>query len=224
MAALKGTGAEDKKKLALAVILGVLVVGLAVHTIFSGEGATTAVVSSNAAVQNSPVQREVGVPTLDRAATGEVDAGAEPEARILASGMPSLDPKLHPELMAGNEDYLYRGSGRNIFSAPAEQQQEAAALQIEKVRAPIRPTAAPVEVAMGPPQPPAVELKFFGYSARTDGSRHAFLLHGDSVFIAGEGDVVDHRYKVVKIAPFSVQVEDLPYSDTQTLPLTRTGG
>jgi hypothetical protein len=40
--------------------------------------------------------------------------------------------------------------------------------------------------------------------------------------VAAEGDVVDHRYKVVKIAPFNIQVEDLPFNDTQTLPLTQS--
>jgi hypothetical protein len=41
------------------------------------------------------------------------------------------------------------------------------------------------------------------------------------VFIASEGDVVDHRYKVVAISPFSMQVEDIPYHNTQTLPLVQ---
>ena len=74
-------------------------------------------------------------------------------------------------------------------------------------------------VATGPPPPPPIDLKFFGYEGQPAGTKRAFLLHGDDVFIASEGDVVDHHYRVVKIAPMSVQVEDIPYKNTQTLPL-----
>ncbi len=51
--------------------------------------------------------------------------------------------------------------------------------------------------------------------------RKAFLLHGEDVFIASEGDVVDHRYKVLKIAPFSVQIEDIPYQNAQPISLAQ---
>ena len=54
---------------------------------------------------------------------------------------------------------------------------------------------------------------------RRPGQRQVFLLHGDDIFIASEGDVVDRRYRVVKIGTASVQVEDIPYHNTQTLPL-----
>lgn len=222
MASLKGMGTEDKKKLTLAVVLGIAVVGLALHTIFGGPAAVTNEPNVGAVTVPVPVRSAVARRDAALAGTGEGgDSAAEPEARILPSGNASMDPKLHPELMAENENYLYRGSGRNIFSAPAEQAQAAAAAHIETVRAPIRPTQVQPAVEMGPPKPPAIDLRFFGYVARQDGTRHAFLLHGDDVFVAAEGDVVDHRYKVVRIAPLNVQVEDLPYSDTQTLPLAQ---
>ncbi|MBV8114087.1 MAG: hypothetical protein JO300_05055 [Silvibacterium sp.] len=89
---------------------------------------------------------------------------------------------------------------------------------IEQVKAPIR--SQPVaQVPTGPPPPPPIDLKFFGYETHQGGAKKAFLLHGDDVFIAAEGDVVDHHYKVVQIAPMSVQIEDIPYNNTQTLPL-----
>ena len=126
--------------------------------------------------------------------------------------MAGLDPTLHPELMAQAESIEYTGKGRNIFSMFSEP-------VIEPVKTPIRPQPDVPQPPPGPPPPPPIDLKFFGYEARQGGARRAFLLHGDDVFIAGEGDVVDHHYRVVKIAPMSVQIEDIPYNNTQTLPL-----
>jgi hypothetical protein len=110
------------------------------------------------------------------------------------------------------ESLEYNGTGRNIFS------QFSAPGAIPKPIAPIR--QAHVDTGPpAPPPPPPINLGFYGYAAERTGQKQVFLLHGDDIFIASEGDVVDRRYRVVKIGTASVQVEDIPYHNTQTLPL-----
>jgi hypothetical protein len=135
---------------------------------------------------------------------------AHPATKL--SSLASLDPTLHPEIMRQAESLEYTGHGRNIFSllsAPAD---------IPKPVAPIR--EAHVDTGPPPPPPPPpISLGFYGYAAEKGGQKQVFLLHGDDIFIASEGDVVDRRYRVGKIGSASVQVEDIPYHNTQTLPL-----
>lgn len=188
-------GTEDKKKVYIAGALGVLVLILVIKTVLGAFG---------------------GAPTPSPAANDVViqPAAQHTAARVVPAGgsMARLDPTLHPEIMAAAESLQYTGQGRNIFSMFSTP------VAIEKVNAPIRP-GAHAELQAGPPQPPPIDLKFFGYESVPGGGRKAFLLHGDDVFIASQGDVVDHRYKVLSIQPFSIQVEDLPYNNTQNLPL-----
>lgn len=198
-------GSEDKKKVIIAGVLGVVVIGLLVNVLISFFGGSTPA--------TPPVQTAAVRPSRP-AATTTTTAGDHAAARIPGVAA-SLDPTLHPEWMAQAESLEYSGRGRNIFS------QFSAPPVIEAVKAPIRPSTPVAVVPQGPPPPPPIDLKFFGYEAHKDGTRKAFLLHGDDVFIASEGDVVDHRYKVLKIAPFSVQIEDLPYRNAQPLPLVQ---
>ena len=211
MAAMKGIGAEDKKKVAVAAGLGLVVLALAAHTIFGGPSSPSAPV---APVQ--PASLSVAAPAAGRPGAAGAPGSAS-EAAAAANG--SIDPALHPELMAENENYLYAGNGRNIFSQNSGP--PPSAIAIEKVKGPVRLSAQQIAANLGPPQPPAIDLRFFGYAARRNGTRRAFLLHGDDVFVASEGDVVSHRYRVIRIAPLSIQIEDLPYHNTQTLPLVQ---
>ena len=41
------------------------------------------------------------------------------------------------------------------------------------------------------------------------------------MFIAGEGDIVDRRYRILHIGPGSVEVEDVLNNNRQTIPLTQ---
>ncbi|HYK38088.1 hypothetical protein [Alloacidobacterium sp.] len=202
-------GAEDKKKVIAAGVLGAGAIGALVYAltfIFGG---------SSAPAPPPAAQTSTARPSPQPAATATVPATGEHAAAKISSNIASLDPTLHPEWMAQAESLEYSGSGRNIFS------QFSAPPKIEEVKAPVRPSNTVADAPKGPPPPPPIDLKFFGYETHKDGTRKAFLLHGDDVFIASEGDVVDHRYKVLKIAPMSVQVEDLPYQNAQPIPLTQ---
>jgi hypothetical protein len=193
-------GTEDKKKVAIAATLGIIVVGLVIWEMY------------HFFLSPSPV------PAPPPAATAAVGAAPNGQrAERIPVNLSKLDPTLHPEVMAEAESLRYTGSGRNIFSMNS-----APPVNIEQVKGPVRPVQQQVaQGPSGPPPPPPIDLQFFGYEARGT-MRKAFLLHGNNIFIASEGEVVDHRYKVVKILPFSVQVTDLLYNHTESLPLTRS--
>lgn len=212
-------GAEDKKKLAIAVGLGVIVLILLVRFILGSFG-SSAPSSAGAPPTAAPAPEQAAArPSPAVGATGQQPDALDQQPyaheaiRIAAS---PLDPTLHPEWMQAAESVEYTGSGRNIFSP------NSAPPSIPKPIASPRQRAAanaPAMVAQGPPPPPRIDLRFYGYAAERNGHKQVFLLHGDDIFIASEGDVVDRRYRVGKINAASVEVEDLPYHDTQTLPL-----
>jgi hypothetical protein len=122
------------------------------------------------------------------------------------------------EAMRVTESLVYSGSGRNIFAAGPTPEEVAV---LEKPKFPPRPTPAPAPLPPppGPPPPPPINLKFFG-TATSNGVRRAFLLNGDDVFLASAGDVVQRRYRVIAINANSIQVEDIPNTNKQMLPIT----
>ena len=212
------TGSEDKKKVILAAVLGIVVLGLVGWDLVRIFGSGTPPpplppqIANSSGESSQQAQTQTPPPTVAQQAAPSAASGHE--ALEIPGSLANLDPTLHPEWMAAAESLKYEGTGRNIFSMSS------APVHIEKPLGPIRPGGAhAAQVAQGPPAPPPIDLKFFGYESHPNGLRKAFLLHGDDVFIASEGDVVDHRYKIVSIAPLSITIEDIPYNDTQTLPL-----
>jgi hypothetical protein len=193
-------GLDNKRNVAILVILLVILLAALVYfvkSVFGGGGTAPETPTPAASTQPAPAA-----------------AGRGGHAAQKIPSLAKLDPTLHPEVMAGAESLVYSGSGRNIFSMTS------APVKIEQPIGPVRPQPQQ-QIAQGPPPPPPIDLKFFGYEAE-GGAKKAFLLHNDDVFIASEGDVVDHHYKIIKINPLSIQVTDLLYNNTQTLPLSQS--
>ena len=200
-------GTESKPKLFAAIGLGALLVILAAIQIPKFFGG-----SSPVPIAPPPVAAR---PTAAAPAPAAQTANAYPHEAVQLPSASALDPTLHPELMAQAEETTYKGNGRNIFSP------DSAAPTPVNIEKPKNFRPGPPPPPPGPPPPPAIDLKFYGYSSAGGGSKEIFLLHGDDIFLAHEGDVVDRRYRVVSIRPFSVEIEDIPYHNTQSVPLSQ---
>jgi hypothetical protein len=211
------TGFENKRNVVTLAVLGVILlvcVGYFVDKMFLGGG--PAPTPAPQATMEQPGTTQAGGDSSGATTTHTESTSGH--AAKKAVSLATLDPTLHPELMAGAESLVYAGNGRNIFSMSSVPEQK-----IEAPKGPVRPdnTQIAAKGPTGPPPPPAIDLTFFGYVSG-GGAKKAFLLHGEDVFVATEGDVVDHHYKVLKINPLSIQVTDLLYNNTQTLPLTQS--
>jgi hypothetical protein len=203
----------EKRKRLLASALGVLAASLVGYQLWDafGSGPTTPRPIAPVIVTATP-------------AKGPVKGAGGPAAVKMGTTAAQLDPTLHMDAMLVTESLLYSGNGRNIFASGI-----GAPVKLAEIPKPVQGPRGPV-VAQGPPPPPpppptcppscpAINLKFFGTATGPNGTRRAFLLNGDDVFVASAGDVVQRRYRVVSIAANSIVVEDLPNSNRQTLPL-----
>ncbi|MGD0220929.1 MAG: hypothetical protein ABSF71_01220 [Terriglobia bacterium] len=66
----------------------------------------------------------------------------------------------------------------------------------------------PPPQAAPPPPPPPPPLKAMGYNELPGGQKEAMISFNDDVVVAHEGDTIGTKYKVMKIDPAKVVIED----------------
>jgi hypothetical protein len=151
-----------------------------------------------------------------------------PEDRLDPS---TVDPTLRLDLLAKLQTVPVAGGMRSLFefsTAPPPPPRTPDPKIIPK-RArfmgplPVLPPGAAPAVPRTPPPP--INLRFYGYvSSPRPSAKRAFFLDGENIFVASEGEIIQHRYKIVRIGINSVVVEDTEYQNQQTLPLVKEQG
>ena len=192
-------GTENRKQVITLAVLGSIALLVAVHDFWpsSGPAAPASTTSSTGTAR----------PATRRTASGKLVPVVEPR----------LDPTLDLNLLAQSEEIKYAGNGRNIFVAGSVATipvpKKTGATDVDEQTA-IRPV--PI---IPPPEP--IKLKFFGFANKPGEPKKIFLSQGEDVFIAGEGEIVNRRYRVLRISPNAVEMEDVINSNRQSIPLTQ---
>jgi hypothetical protein len=192
-------GAENRNKLIAAIVLMVLAVVMLSQWLFNSSGTPAA--TTSAASIAAPVTPAPG------------GLRAKPGPRKTAPR--SLDPTLRDDWLQTSEGTKYEGSGRNIFQDQAEIPTPVAPGQTDKKADNTPPTPPP------PPPPPPITLKFYGFASKPGEPKKIFLSQGEDIFVASEGEIIDRRYKILHIAPLSVEIEDVLNNNRQSIPLTQ---
>jgi hypothetical protein len=184
-------GSEDKKKVYAMVGLSAVAVLLLLRALLSsGTPASTVAASATTNTANRPET------TL---------AGGRGKATL------PLDPTLRTDLLKNSEEAAYKGTGRNIF--------EDTPPPVVAVRPVVVPKPEPV-TPPPPPPPPPIPLKFYGFANKPGQAKAIFLANGDDIFIGHEGEIVNRRYKIIRIHPTQVEIEDVLNNNRQSIPLT----
>lgn len=198
-------GLENKKKAMWAAVLGAIAVLVFVYEVlpfFSGPSTS----ASNA---------QAAAPAPARLITSR--AKTKPGKKVKVE---NLDPTLRLDLLAMSEQTQYQGNGRNIFVSQAED----IPIPIAKGNTDNKPKEAEApqyQTPQPPPQTP-IPLKFYGFASSPGEPKKIFLKLNEDVFVAGEGEIVDRRYKVIRITNTFVEIQDVVTSGPpQNIPLTQ---
>lgn len=199
-------GAENRKQIIALGVLGMLALLLVVRALLTSNAPEPTTVT--------PVAQMPAAPTAP-ARKGRTATRTKTAVTRISKAPNSIDPTLRFEWLKSSEDTQYAGNGRNIFLAQAEIPQPL------KNGATDQQKLAEQQGPQQPPPPPPINLKFYGFASKAGEPKRIFLSQGEDVFIATEGQVIDRRYRVLRISPMSVEIEDMLNNNRQSIPLTQ---
>jgi len=206
-------GIENRNQMILAAALGVVALLVIAYEFMP---------SSSTIASTTPVTSGTDSRALaGNAARPGAHHGSGPASAKKGRPAQDLDPTLHLQELASAEQVKYEGSGRNIFISQAD-----AVIPTPQGNGTTdkgKPDKKDTVIQIPQPTPPPpIPLKFFGFANRPGEPKKVFLIKGEDTFIAGEGEIVDRRYKVVRISATSVEIQDLVVSGPpQSIPLTQ---
>ena len=227
-------GAEPKKLGALAALALIALVAYFLNRNPENSNAPARPAPTRPANAPGPMAPSIARPTKRVAQNGLSGAPKEFKPYI---GMPKnmdpseVDPTLHLAALVRLQDVKVDGTSRSLFEISAAP--PVAATEIAKLHEPdkikLSPFIGPIQPKPPPPTPvpsaPPIPLKFYGFvnPARPDIKRAFFTdQSGEDITIAGEGEMIKKRYKVIRIGVNSAEVEDTQFKGNntkQTLPL-----
>lgn len=213
-----GLGAEPKKLIALAVLLAAVP---AVYYYNSQPDLPPGVATRPAPGPSAPTAPATqSRPAARRPAPARVNEDFRPTLILPENfDLSSINPTLDLDLLARVRAVDAVGGKRSLFEFYTPPPLPA---KVEPIKPePPKPVETPKPVvATTPlkPQPPAIPLKFYGYSgAPRDGKLRALLVDGEETFVVAPGDLIRNRYKMIRVGVATVEVEDTTAKSTQTL-------
>jgi hypothetical protein len=185
--------------------------------------------AQTARTRPAPAARPSRVDASIREWTVRIGA-ARPEDRADPN---TTDLTLRLDVLARLQNATTRGGHRSLFdfsaapvAVPDTKILPKKPTETAEAKPPAEAPKPETEAEKPKPPPPAIPLKFYGYVSGRDG-RRAFFLQGEDIFTASEGQLVQSRYKIVRIGTTSAEVEDTKFDNKQTLPIEpepRVGG
>jgi hypothetical protein len=216
-------GADPKK---IGILGGLVAVAVFVYFYNSNSGGGSASGSIQRAQLPVTAARPTAPSTYRNVQTGTGGAREfRPSLKPKNVDTANIDPTLRLDLLAKLKTVNPDAGTRSLFEIGAAPPAEIAGKEPIKI-AIARPFVGPImpKPVEPPPEPkaPPIPLKFYGFVNKTKiGDKRAFFLDGEDIVIAGEGDVIKKRYKIVRIGVNSAVVEDTDFksNNQQTLPL-----